>query len=107
MPSPERRRTSWPARIGAPIAFLLAATAAVLLVRAGLDADTSPATPDLVTTTAPAAPLPSPPRYYRIRQGDTLSLVAIRFETTVERLVELNPGIDTTGLAPGRRIRIE
>jgi peptidoglycan endopeptidase LytE len=102
-----RRRTSWPARIGAPIAFLLAATAGVLLVRAALDADTSPVTPSPVTTTAPPAPISSTPRFYTVRPGDTLSLVAVRFDTTVERLLELNPGVDATDLVPGQELRIE
>ena len=102
------RRTSWPARIGAPIAFLLAATAAVLLVRAGLEADTSPATPAAATTTtAPSGPIGSTPRYYTIRPGDTLSLVAVRFDTTVDRLLELNPGVDASDLVPGQELRIE
>ena len=102
-----RRRTSWPARIGAPVAFLLAATAAVLLVRAGLDAETSPAGPSPVTTTAPSGAISSTPRFYTIRPGDTLSLVAFRFDTTVERLLELNPGVDATDLVPGQELRIE
>jgi peptidoglycan endopeptidase LytE len=95
-------------RIGAPIAFLVAATAAVLLVRAGLDADTSPATPaPATTTTAPSGPISSTPRYYTIRPGDTLSLVAVRFDTTVDRLLELNPGVDASDLVPGQELRIE
>ena len=53
---------------------------------------------------------PSEPRIvrvnYTIRSGDTLSLVALRFGTTVEQLVELNPGIDATNLPPGRRLRV-
>jgi LysM repeat protein len=92
------------------MAFLLAATVAVLLVREGLREDASPSTPTVRVTTTPSTTTPtvgSVPRYYTIRPGDTLSLVALRFETTVERLVELNPGIDATNLTPGRRLRIE
>jgi LysM repeat protein len=104
-----RRRRSWLARVGAPMAFLLAATVAVLLVRQGLDEGDSPSTPAVhITTTPPTvSTVGAVPRYYTIRPGDTLSLVAVRFETTVDRLVELNPGIDATNLSPGRRLRIE
>ena len=42
-----------------------------------------------------------------IRAGDTLGAVADRYETTVEALVELNPGIDPTALQVGQRIRVE
>jgi peptidoglycan endopeptidase LytE len=96
-------------RVGAPMAFLLAATVAVLLVRQGLSEGTSPSTPTVRVTTTPStsSTIGTVPRYYTIRPGDTLSLVAIRFETTVDRLVELNPGIDATNLTPGRRLRIE
>ena len=34
------------------------------------------------------------PRFYRVRFGETLSDVAIRFDTTVEDLLALNPGIE-------------
>ena len=104
-----RRRRSWLARVGAPMAFLLAATVAVLLVRQGLDEGGSPSIPTVHVTTSPppTSTVGSVARYYTIRPGDTLSLVAVRFETTVDRLVELNPGIDATNLAPGRRLRIE
>ena len=102
---PPRWPRSWPVRIGAPIAFLLAATVAVLLVRDGLRADTSrPArrTP----TTVQTSPVDSVPRYYAVRPGDTLRLVALRFGTTADQLVELNPGVDATSWAPGRRLRV-
>jgi LysM repeat protein len=91
------------------MAFLLAATVAVLLVRQGLSEGSSPSTPTVhVTTTPPTgSTVGTVPRYYTIRSGDTLSLVALRFDTSVERLVELNPGVDATNLTPGRRLRIE
>ena len=100
------------ARYGAPAAFLLAVTIAVLLVRAGLKTDAAP-----VTTTAPTRSVPATTavdttpvrrrRFYRLRSGQTLSDVAIRFDTTVDRLVALNPGIEPTNLSVGQRIRIK
>lgn len=105
------------ARYGAPAAFLLAVTIALLLVRAGLNGNDSSAGPTVPTVTAPptivattvATTGPERPvrkRYYRIRSGDTLDLIALRFGTTVDRLLVLNPGIEPTALTPGQRVRI-
>ncbi|MBA3413582.1 MAG: LysM peptidoglycan-binding domain-containing protein, partial [Actinobacteria bacterium] len=45
-------------------------------------------------------------RYYAIREGDTLEIVAGRFRTTVERLERMNPGIDSNSLRIGQRVRV-
>jgi LysM repeat protein len=98
-------------RYGAPAAFLLAVTIAVLLVRSGLHTDAAPlgttrATTTVQTTTAKPVP-PRRRRYYRLRSGETLSDVAIRFNTSVEQLLALNPGIEPTNLVVGQRVRIK
>ena len=93
-------------RYGAPAAFLLAVTIAVLLVRSGLQQDSatpSVTTPTRTTTTAPAKHVP---RYYRLRAGETLSDIAVRFNTTVEQLLALNPRVKPTALIVGQRIRV-
>jgi LysM repeat protein len=100
-------------RFAAPAAFLLAVTVAVLLVRSGLKTD-SPSDPTGVrtetvrntpaTTTAVA---PKHRRYYRLKTGETLSDVAIKFSTSVEQLLALNPGIQPTNLTVGQRIRVK
>jgi LysM repeat protein len=92
------------ARYGAPIVFLAAATAAVLLVRAGLNAGSDkPISPGAtVTANAPAAKR----LYYRVRAGDTLGLVAERFDTSLDDLIGLNPQIDPNALRIGQRLRI-
>ena len=100
-------------RLAAPAAFLLAATIAVLLVRQGLEADDGerPATESttaqttttqtrLTTTTRPRQ------RTYTVESGDTLDQIALNFDTTVERLLELNPDIEPTELRPGQRLRV-
>jgi spore germination protein YaaH len=97
-------------RYGAPLAFLVAATIAVLLVRSGLQSDaasdtSSPTT--VVTRTSPASVPPRQRRFYRLRAGETLSDVAIRFDTTVEQLRVLNPGIQETNLRVGQRVRVK
>jgi LysM repeat protein len=99
-------------RFGAPAAFLAAATAAVLLVRAGLHTTPTPA--PTVARTQPAAVVSNRPatrttpphkRFYVIRAGDTLAGIADRLGVPVERLVALNPGVRPTSLRIGQRIR--
>jgi LysM repeat protein len=97
-------------RYGAPIAFLLAVTIAVLLVRSGLQDD--PAATTVETQTVPTQPPTTPVpvkkrRFYRLKAGETLSDVAIRFDTTVEQLMALNPGIEPTNLIVGQRVRVK
>jgi LysM repeat protein len=112
LPPVGRRANHWGARLLAPAAFLAAATVAVLLIRAGLGSDPSPAVPT-ATSTRPArtdtqptttARRPPPRRTYTIQEGDTLDQVALDHGTTVERLLRLNPNIDPTSLQVGQRI---
>jgi LysM repeat protein len=115
-----RRRSSL-ARFAAPAAFLLAATIAILLVRSAMSdgragtparANVPHTTstvdePPPATTTAPRRTVPAEAEYYEIEAGDTLDLVAQRFDTTVERLLVLNPNIDPVALRIGQRIRVK
>ena len=89
-------------------------TIAVLLVRSGLQAGPSPDATTLPTvptttssTTAPTTTTSERSRFYRLRAGETLSDVAIRFDTTVDELLLLNPGIEPTSLEVGQRIRVK
>jgi peptidoglycan endopeptidase LytE len=92
------------ARYGAPIAFLAAATAAVLLVRAGLNAESD--RPSTAAPTVTATVSSGKRAFYRVRAGDTLSVVAERFDTTLDDLIALNPQIDPNALRIGQRLRI-
>jgi LysM repeat protein len=102
-------------RYGAPAAFLAAVTIAVLLVRSGLQTKASPGTTSVTTTqsaptttgTTTGATNAKQKQFYRLRAGETLSDVAIRFSTTVEDLLALNPGIEPTNLNVGQRIRVK
>ena len=112
-------RQPWVARVLAPLAFFAAVTILVLLVNSSLTAETDgdsagPPPPPAATgsgettgggttTTVPRAQR----RFYRIRSGDTLEALAERFDTTVDDLLSLNPGIDANSLTPGQRIRIK
>ena len=97
-------------RFAAPAAFLLAVTIAVVLVRAGLETN---AASDTTTTTVLTKPVKTKSvparhrRYYRLKAGQTLSDVALRFQTTVEQLLALNPGVSPTNLTVNQRIRVK
>lgn len=111
-------RRSHVARVAAPLAFLLAATVAVLLIRSAIRADENEpaATRETPTLTAPTTTRPDttpnttvqepPARFYEVQEGDTLATIADSEGTTVERLLELNPGIDPVALSIGQRIRV-
>jgi LysM repeat protein len=106
-------RRGWRAefkRYAAPVAFLAAVTIAVLLVRSGLRADSSPGpTTSVVATTNTTSTVVKRrprPKYYRLRAGETLSDVALRFRTTVESLLALNPKIKPNQLTVGQRVRV-
>ncbi len=101
----------WFVRYGLPALALAAVTAAVILARpvihGGETVRPAPA------TTAEERWRPAPLRTkgkqasaYFVRSGDTLASIAERFGTTVDRLMELNPGIAPLGLRPGETIRV-
>jgi LysM repeat protein len=46
------------------------------------------------------------PKTYTIKANDTLSAIAEKNGTTVERLLELNPELDPTGLVAGQKIKL-
>jgi LysM repeat protein len=109
------RRFAWPA------ALLAAVTIAALLVRHAV-ADDSPARPAAPAAAAkPARQAPARPStaerttaappanavFHEIRAGDTLGTVADRYDTSVEALVELNPGIDPVALQVGQPVRVK
>ena len=119
---PGRRREL--TRFGAPAAFLLAVTIAVLLIKSGLDNGSQQQTVPAPTTTAqttteaktatklvltgtlPTTTAPANAQYYVIQSGDTLGTIASRHNTTVDQLLTLNPGVDPSALQPGQRIRV-
>jgi LysM repeat protein len=106
------------ARLGAPAAFLLAATVFILIVRSGTDDE--PAAPPVTETraaatgaTAPAttgrattAPTAEAEEVHTIQRGDTYETIAEQYGTTVDALLELNPGVDPTQLTIGQEIRV-
>lgn len=100
-------------RLAAPAAFLAGITIAVLLVRAGLNdgetttaAQTSVATTTAATTASTQTATQPTPVFVAVESGGTLDQIALDNDTTVERLLLLNPGLDPTALQVGQRIRV-
>jgi LysM repeat protein len=116
-------------RYGAPAAFLAAVTIAVILIKAGLsggsDSGTTvgqvptttnaPAktstkivltTPQAVTTSTTATTTPGAV-YYTVQEGDTLGSIATKYDTSVDELLTLNPGVDPNEMHIGQRIRVK
>ncbi len=100
-------------RLAAPAAFLAGITVAVLLVRAGLNegetttaAQTSVATTTSPTTATTQTATQPTPVFVEVESGGTLDQIALDNDTTVERLLLLNPGLDPTALQVGQRIRV-
>ena len=111
------RRNARLARYAAPVAFLAAATVAILLVRSGLDngdATPPPAATSATTTAATTEPGTTGTttntvgaEFYVIQTGDTLAVIADEHDTTVEQLLVLNPDVDPVALTVGQRIRVK
>ena len=103
------------ARVAAPLAFLVLATLGIVAVREALNespstrpaptatVETTPRTEPAATETTPAT---TAGEFYRVQAGDTLESIAAENGTTVEELLELNPGIDPVALRIGQRIRV-
>ena len=47
------------------------------------------------------------PVFVEVESGGTLDQIALDNDTTVEALLELNPGLDPTALQVGQRIRVQ
>jgi hypothetical protein len=94
--------------LAAPAAFLLAATLAVVLLRAfvldGGGGGLPPAAP--ASKPAPAAKARATPRVYTVRAGDTLATISAATGVSIERLQQLNPNVEPTSLFIGDRIRL-
>jgi len=58
---------------------------------------------ELVTEPTPPPPQGIP---YRIQRGDTLSHIAQQYQTTVEELLRMNPGLRPDRIRDGREIRV-
>jgi LysM repeat protein len=114
MVSDPKYRT-WVYRIAAPAAFFLAATILVVLIERGLDGGSSETdasavptitAPETTSTTTGTTTGKQKKQIYRVKTGDTLESIAAKFDSTVDDLLALNPGIDPLALSPGQKIRV-
>ncbi|MGI8925447.1 MAG: LysM peptidoglycan-binding domain-containing protein [Tepidiformaceae bacterium] len=80
------------------------ATATATRPGAATPARTATATTAGGATTVTATPGGN--RTYTIQANDTLSGIASRFETTVDAITALNPGLDPAALQPGATIQL-
>jgi LysM repeat protein len=113
------------ARYAAPVAFLLGVTVAVLLVRAGLEHGGARAPlrpPTAIGTTALGTTASAKPagatgtsattasgaaQYVTVQSGDSFYAIASRTGTTVAALEALNPGVSSTALHVGQKLRVK
>ena len=98
------------------MAFLLAATVAILLIHAALGGKTTPGSPARTARSTPVAtptvagkPKRKPrqtARYYVIQRGDSFGAVASKLHLSVQQIESLNPGVSSNSLRVGQRIRV-
>jgi LysM repeat protein len=101
----------WFVRYGFPVVALAAVTAIVVFARPTLHAEKAvqpaAAIPDAKPDIKKPRTKSARATVYSVRSGDTLGVIAERLGTTVDRLVELNPGIDPQALRVGQPIRVD
>lgn len=92
-----------PFRVLPPIALILAVLIVWLVIEPQDRSGSGSAAAETTTTTTVAQPRR---KAYTVRTGDSLSTIARRYDLTVERLVELNPGVDPQVLTRGQRLKL-
>lgn len=113
-------RDEW-RRYAAPAGFLLVVTIAVILIHSGLESggggsNTQPPVPPPPTTTRvettetttttgrkPQAPAR---RYWTVRAGDTFGVISRATGVSIATIEQLNPGLSSTSLTIGEKVRI-
>lgn len=103
-PRPAGSRSSrMVARIAAPVVFLVAVIALVgIVVNSGvLSADEPVVTPTVKATKAGGE---KTTKKYVVKAGDSLSSIAVRFNTSTAELQDLNPELSGSTLQVGERI---
>jgi LysM repeat protein len=102
-------------RIAAPVLFLIAVIVLISLlfqsgVVGGPDETRAPAPTPKATKTKKATAKPTPAsssgtKVYVVKSGDTLTGIAVKFDTTVSELQALNPDVSST-LVVGSKMRV-
>ena len=89
----------------APVAFLLAATIAIGLLRGQLRTGARHPRAAQHAQTRAAAPARQH-RSYVVRPGDTIEAIAARTGVSQKRLLSLNPRVSATSLFIGEKLRL-
>jgi LysM repeat protein len=105
-------------RYAAPAAFLLAATAAIVLVRSGIDAGDDAGTrsssvPVIIrkhvattTTKHHTTTTASSQAFWTVQAGDTFGVISTKTGVSVTTIERLNPNVSSTSLFIGEKIRL-
>lgn len=113
-PARDSRRRA--AHVAAPFIFLAAVTIAVLLIRAGLESGSSGSntTTAVQTQTAPAHTTttthrqkPGAGQFYTVQRGDSFSSISVKTGVSIADLERLNPGVSSTALHVGQKLRVK
>ena len=88
----------------APAALVAVALVALLIIMSGggSGGDGGSVAPEPTRTEAKS----SGPKVYVVKEGDTLSAIAMETDVPVEEIQQLNPDIDVQALQPGQRLRL-
>jgi len=94
------------ARLVAPVVFLVAVVVLLgIVIQSGVVGGTSDTAPTpAATSTKQGNSGSNGTKKYVVKSGDTLSGIALRFDTSVSNLKELNPELSATTLVIGTRI---
>ena len=97
-----------PARVAAPLALLAALVAVVVVVQAsGSDSPTDNHTATRTAVTQPVRQARrAAPRFYVVKAGDTLTVIADETGVSLETIERLNPQVDPQALQTGQRLRL-
>ena len=102
-PAAGPKSTRVAARIAAPIVFLIAVIALIgIVVNSGVMSSDEPTTTPTVNATKAGGSVKVTKKYV-VKSGDSLSSIAVRFNTTTSELQTLNPDLGNT-LVVGTRI---
>ena len=100
------------ARIAAPAVFLVAVLILVVMlfqsgvIGGGSEAAVSPSPKASATKGGKQTPSADGTKIYVVKTGDTLSGIAVKFDTTTSALEELNPKLSSSTLAAGAKIKV-
>jgi LysM repeat protein len=96
------------ARFLAPIALAAVAVATYLIVHGSLDTNTTTvthSTPRLASGHRGHGRRKTP-KFYVVKEGDTLSGISTRMHVSVVRIMALNPSLNPNALQTGQRLRL-